>query len=530
MINLKYYREFNIDLQKYNDRRLIQYFKRNFRKQFRIFNNFTFYLKYPSFDYILYGKLYKDLKNLTKFQLEKHYHLYGKKQNRIESKNTFYKLYPDFNLLYYNYYNSLNEYDMIEYYYNNKYINVNSYDFEITDYSNSYNKNHKYYKEIKNHSFFRKINNINELIKYREKYNKNIFIKNTQNFYEYFYDFNLEYYKNKYFENNNISENEIINHYLIEGRKNKYCINNKLKVVIYTPVFDINCGGIVALHNLAKIINDMNSPNIYAKIFIINNLKYKNIFCNDFASFEDIDDNTIVIYPETIHRNPLNAKNVIRWILLDLGIEMPSNHYLNWDKNDLVYFWESKSIYNNYFKQLSCSWFNNIFYNKGLEFDKRNKTCYLIKKGKLIHKKIIFFHKKNSIKIDNLSSLNEISNIFNECKYFYCYDLNTMFILYAAYCGCIPIIYPYEGMDKNEFMRNRIFNCNGNIIDIGFAYGNSIDEINNAIIKNKNIKEYIDSIFDFYKKNVNIFCDEIYNSMFNNIKLSNTIENYFNIK
>ena len=43
MINLKYYREFNIDLQKYNDRRLIQYFKRNFRKQFRIFNNFTFY-------------------------------------------------------------------------------------------------------------------------------------------------------------------------------------------------------------------------------------------------------------------------------------------------------------------------------------------------------------------------------------------------------------------------------------------------------------------------------------------------------
>ena len=70
MINLKYYREFNIDLQKYNDRRLIQYFKRNFRKQFRIFNNFTFYLKYPSFDYILYGKLYKDLKNLTKFQLE----------------------------------------------------------------------------------------------------------------------------------------------------------------------------------------------------------------------------------------------------------------------------------------------------------------------------------------------------------------------------------------------------------------------------------------------------------------------------
>ena len=57
MINLKYYREFNKDLKNYNNKRLIQYFKKNFRKEFRIFNNITFYLKYPSFDYILYSKI-----------------------------------------------------------------------------------------------------------------------------------------------------------------------------------------------------------------------------------------------------------------------------------------------------------------------------------------------------------------------------------------------------------------------------------------------------------------------------------------
>jgi hypothetical protein len=534
MINLKYYREFNKDLQNYDDKYLIEYFKKNFRKQFRIFNHITFYLKYPLFDYILYGKIYNDLKNFSKFDLEKHYHLYGKNENRIESKQTFYKLYPDFNLLEYNSFNLFNEYDIIEYYFNNKInnikINNNTFDFEIIDYSNSYNKNHKYYDEIKNHKYYRKINNINNLINYREKYNKNIFISNKNDFYDYFKDFDLEYYKNKYFGNNNtLSDIEIISHYLKEGKKNRYCINNKLKVVIYTPIFDINCGGIVALHNLAKIINDLESPKIYAKLFIINNLKYKNIFCNDFASIDDIDDNTMVIYPEGIEGNPLDSKNVIRWILLDLGIEMPSNHYLKWNKNDLVYFWESKEKYNKYFKQLACPWFNNIFYNKGLEFDKRNKTCYLIKKGKLIHKNINFFHKKDSIKLDNITSLNEICNIFNECKYFYCYDLNTMFILYASYCGCIPILYPSKDIDKNELNKNRITNCNGNIIDIGFAYGNSSDEINNAIIQNKNIKESVNNIFNFCKQNVNIFCNEIYDSMFNNIKLSNTIENYFNI-
>jgi hypothetical protein len=76
-------------------------------------------------------------------------------------------------------------------------------------------------------------------------------------------------------------------------------------------------------------------------------------------------------------------------------------------------------------------------------------------------------------------------------------------------------------------MKNRIYNCNNELIDIGFAYGNSENEINNAIEKSKTSNVLINKIFDFYKNQKNKFCDEVYNNIFNNIELDNTIENYY---
>lgn len=102
-----------------------------------------------------------------------------------------------------------------------------------------------------------------------------------------------------------------------------------------------------------------------------------------------------------------------------------------------------------------------------------------------------------------------------------------MYVIYAAICGCIPVIYPIEGLTKEEYMKNRIYNCGGKLINIGFAYGNKDSEINKSLKINKYILNNINKIFEYYSNTIGNMCNDIYNDLFNNIKLNNTIINYY---
>ena len=401
---------------------------------------------------------------------------------------------------------------------NTNYIN---YDFIIDNYYTIPKNTELFHSRIFEISDFRKINNYDNLLEYYLKFKKNFFIYDKESFYQYYRDFDYHFYKNRYFNNIEKSEFEILLHYHLIGKEEKHLINDKNKIIIYTPPFDIHCGGILILHYLAKIINDLNHPRFYAKLFVNNNLKYDNIFCNDFASIDEINDNTIVIYPEIISGNPLNCKNIVRWILLELGIEMPSDHFRNWQINDLIYHWESRKEYNPVYKQLSCPWINPIFKNLNLE---KNSTCYLIKKGRLIHKNRINIHPNDSICIDE-KNLIEIVDIFNKSTFFYCYDPNTAYITFALLCKCIPIIYPIENINKEEYFKNRIFNRNNIIYNSGIAYGNDIDEINRARDNIDKAENEISELYNSYKESVNDFLTDLTNMNENNI-LPNIVSNF----
>ncbi len=345
--------------------------------------------------------------------------------------------------------------------------------------------------------------NINKIIEMRKQYIKKFYIYNKASFFELYKDFDIDSYRNKYF-NANMSDFDIMLHYHTKGKYMKYEINNKLKVVIYTSPLVINSGGITVLHNIAKVINEYDTTKYYAKIFCPTFLKYNNVFCTDFADIYDITDNTIVIYPEIVRTNPLNAKNVLRWVLLDIELPHRTHVTLNWDKNDMIYWWEPKPNK----KQLCCPYFNDIF--KKTNNMIRTDTCYLIKKGKEFHKNMKFYH-NNSIEINQGTPLSEINNIFNKCKYFYCYDPNTMFIIYAAVCGCIPIVYPIEGVTKEQYFKERIFNHNNVIYNMNIMYGidDTID-INNNI----NIEEYYRELFKKHNNSLYNVLKEIKNNIY----------------
>ena len=70
----------------------------------------------------------------------------------------------------------------------------------------------------------------------------------------------------------------------------------------------------------------------------IPNSIFMNFYNNDFP----IDDNCVVIYCEGTQGNPLNAKNVVRWMLSKLGQNVPYNWVDTWGKNELVYYFNSE--------------------------------------------------------------------------------------------------------------------------------------------------------------------------------------------
>lgn len=303
--------------------------------------------------------------------------------------------------------------------------------------------------------------------------------------------------------------------------------SDTIKIVIYTSPLDLDCGGLAVMYNLAKTINDLNISNIKVYIYTYDHITHENDFCNNFFNPFLVDDNTIVIYPEVIAGNPLNAKHVVRWILLDLGLEVDKDYYKMWNKNDLVYHWEPTSL--PYSKQLVNIWLNP-------EIKKYNTTqpriskCYGYKKlnNIKIHNNVTTFHnEKNDINIDSLP-IKEIIKIFNDSSIFYCYDPNTFYSIMATLCGCVTVLHPLDNISKTDYFKSRITcHTSGFCYNAGLAYGNSDAEIKLATSTVNNAQYQFDKLVELWKSTVGDFLNDITQIITNKDELSNTVNNIY---
>lgn len=459
-ININFYRTHYHDVKNMNDLQIINHYKKIGKKEGRInsHEHAKFLTNNNLFDIDFYRSHHNDLHHMHLRQLVKHYNYKGKKEGRIVCAAQF---KPNNNL------NSHNS-------------------SKITlPMSKEQAKHLNIFRDIYNHSNFRKISNKEQLINFRNTYN----------------------YRSK-----NIIPN---------------IIPSKKLIIVYTTPLDIHCGGIVVMHNLVKLVNDLNHPLFYAKIFMHNNLIYDNQFCTDFAQLNEITENTIVIYPEIISGNPLGAKHVIRWILLNLGIEMPSDHYKKWDANDLVYVWDNQDTKNHFMKSLCTPWLNPIFKNNNID-GLRKKTCFLVKKARLYphFNSRIYIHEKDSINLENVK-LEEVVNVLNKCKYLYCYDLNTAYIPFAILCGCIPIVYPYNNYSKVSWLKGTMLHKQNILYDKGIAWGKSMNEINYALNTLSEGANEIASLYKDYNEEITFFLEDIESYFENTSSLTNTVKNIY---
>jgi hypothetical protein len=293
----------------------------------------------------------------------------------------------------------------------------------------------------------------------------------------------------------------------------------KLNFVIYSPAFQSNIGGVVALYNLGRIIDQ---AGFSCKIFDQNGLNLPNSIFEKYVTEVDINENTVVVYPEITFGNPLNAKYVVRWILCELGIHCPHDIYKTWDQNDFVYHYATynpeKDIKN--YNILAPLYLNPALKNHGKS---RNGYCHIIRKGHKFHKPLKYIHPQDSLLLDDNLSQEILIDILNIKEYLVCYDPYSFISVMAAFCGCIPIVIPLAETSKKEWFKSlslsAILEQYGEHELKGIAYG--IEEIEYARQTLHEVRYQQEIHIKYGEKSVHRFINDMISIVDDDSKVSN---------
>jgi hypothetical protein len=278
-----------------------------------------------------------------------------------------------------------------------------------------------------------------------------------------------------------------------------------MKIIISSPPYNTQHGGIITLHKLCHILNEIgfesymvNFNGFKTSITLNPNYNTKNI------NWEDIDkENDIIVYSEITQGNPYGFKKCVRYILYHTS---KKNIYHTWGEKDFwIYFIED--FYDgikekNILKVIDTK----VEYFKDLKTERIEESCYTIRKGNNYNHISKNYHDENSTEIFHMSD-DKYLEIFNKYKRFYSYDGHTYLNIIAALCGCESVIVPLEGVSKEEWKSKNKHR------QYGIAYGiediencKNIDKLKQELVnteKNQYIEvnNMFDKIVDYFKKN-----------------------------
>ena len=193
----------------------------------------------------------------------------------------------------------------------------------------------------------------------------------------------------------NINRMTNVNINLAKICKNKFNNNN---IIIYPHAYySEGDGGVNVLYYLAKILEESGkNVRMYPTFGMIPSPHFNKYYNNDF----DITD-CIVIYCEGTIGNPLCARYSIRWMLSELGQNVP-HHYMNsWNQNELVYYFNTENkiesapeLQGTIYKILPLLIIPPIFKNMN-NVRIKNSCCFSIRKGAHMRKTLVQAHPQN---------------------------------------------------------------------------------------------------------------------------------------
>lgn len=304
----------------------------------------------------------------------------------------------------------------------------------------------------------------------------------------------------------------------------------EMKFIIFIP--DINdCGGLIALRTLYNNLDRMginvkmcssyrlNSTGKYRYImpfylFFYQIFYYiKNIPNSNYKKYRHkflpvVGKNTIVVYPEIVKGNLLNAKKVVRWLLYHnkLYSQDSNGNPIGYGKNDL--FFSYREIFNDSKLNPNCNLLHTPYFDldlyKRTNYGERSGKCYIIRKGA---SRSDLPKKFDGVIIDNLTEKEKVE-CFNKCEYCISYDTQTAYSSISAICGCISIVIPEDGKCRNDYLSKgeKGYGC---------AYGFSEEEIEFAVNTRKDVIEYYKLVNESSIESTNQFINLCENYFYN---------------
>jgi hypothetical protein len=243
-------------------------------------------------------------------------------------------------------------------------------------------------------------------------------------------------------------------------------------------------------------------PTVIRKV----NRKIRRTYPRFVWKFLDID-NTVAIYAENEPGNPLEAKHIARWIMMNPKDDLGDTKY---SSNEHLFLYNGFYTVNDCYKDQIKGLLTSIDMNYHLQIYtdhhvERTGGAYIIRKGiNKPHDK----HPANFIKIDDelvKFTDKEKAKYLNGIKTFISYDPASFISVQAALCGCEVIVIPD---DDGEFT---IENLKQNHRLHGVAYGlddlpwaretlhllpNALQELNQKNLETiKNFKSYWENFF-----------------------------------
>lgn len=251
----------------------------------------------------------------------------------------------------------------------------------------------------------------------------------------------------------------------------------KKKFIVYSPSYLQDSGGIIALHKLCHVLNQLGEEAyLYPMVpsFEVNhrNLEelgmYMRAICEganpaNFRTHPElpsrvlppqakfvVPDDFVVVYPEITFGNPLQAKNVVRWLLHNPGFHSGKVYF---GPNELYFRFGSYFGDFRYPGSHTSDKFLRITHIPVALFHappdgNRSGVAYCIRKGK---NRVIREDLADAILIDDKSH-EEIAGIFKSVKTFVSYDTHTLFSRLAAIAGCDSVVVPLDGVTKDQWL------------------------------------------------------------------------------